>query len=118
MFYKGLIYLPDIISFKAIFVFIISKLMYILSIRKNRKRLNTFPFYIDKPSITLQLNKNYIRSGLFVNYPLGYHKLKYKRKLIDLHQQIVVVKTRMTTSIGSKAFCSITDRQTEKIFIE
>ncbi len=27
-------------------------------------------------------------------------------------------KTRMTTSISSKAFCSITDRQTDKIFTE
>ncbi len=30
----------------------------------------------------------------------------------------VYMKTRMTTSISSKAFSSITDRQTDKIFTE
>ncbi len=42
-----------------------------------------------------------------------------KYELTDyLHYKELLKKTRMKTSISSKAFCSITDRQTDKIFTE
>ena len=45
-----------------------------------------------------------------------YCLMKKKKFLVGFkHKKCIISLTRMKTSISSKAFCSITDRQTDKI---